>query len=93
MALLFLWTGYALCLLGGLWIVVLAWQKGILWGIGCLLFAILQLIYVALNWKQSKSAFFLLLAGFAAFFLSSIIGRCIVACDRFQIRISETQSA
>jgi hypothetical protein len=75
MALIFLWTGYGLCLFGGLWIVVLAWQKGILWGIGCLLFPILQLVYVALNWKQTKSAFFLLLAGFVAFFVSSALGR------------------
>ncbi len=74
-ALIFLWTGYVLCLFGGPRIVALAWQKGILWGLGCLLFPILQLVYVALNWKQTKSAFFLLLAGFAAFFASAAIGR------------------
>jgi len=72
---IFLWIGYGLCLIAGLWIVVLAWQKGILWGIGCLLFPILQLVYVALNWKQTRSAFFLLLAGFAALFVSGVIGR------------------
>ena len=44
-------------------------------GIGCLLFPLLQLVYVALNWKKTKSAFFLLLAGFAAFFVSSALGR------------------
>jgi hypothetical protein len=71
----FLWVGYALCFLGGLWIVILAWQEGILWGIGCLLFPVLQLVYVALNWKKTKSAFFLLLAGCAAFLASSIIGK------------------
>jgi hypothetical protein len=53
----------------------MAWQKGIVWGLGCLLFPVLQLIYVALNWKQSKSAFFILLAGFAAFFVSASIGK------------------
>ena len=59
MALAFLWAGHALCFFGGLWIVVLAWQDRILWGIGCLLFALLQFVYIALNWKKSKSAFFL----------------------------------
>jgi hypothetical protein len=73
-ALVFLWAGYALCCLGGLWIVVLAWQKGILWELGCLFLPVLQLIYVALNWKEAKSAFYLLLAGFGAFFVSSVIG-------------------
>jgi len=75
MALIFLWTGYALSFLGGLWIIVLAWQKGILWGLGCLLFPILQLFYVALNWKEAKSPFFLQLAGFGAFILSAAIGK------------------
>jgi hypothetical protein len=74
MPLLFLWTGYALCFLGGLWIIVLAWQKGVLWGLGCLFLPFLQLVYVALNWKQARSAFFLLLAGIVAFFLSVASG-------------------
>ena len=72
---LFLWTGYVLCVLSGLWIIVLAWEKGIVWGLGCLFFPVLQLIYVALNWKQTKSAFFLMLAGFGAFFISAVIGQ------------------
>jgi hypothetical protein len=74
-ALVLHWAGFGLCLLGGLWIVVLAWQRGILWGLGCLLLPVLQLVYVALNWKEAKTAFYLLLAGFAAFFLSSLIGQ------------------
>jgi hypothetical protein len=74
-SLAFLWLGYALCFSGGVWIIVLAWQKGILWGLSCLLFPIVQLVYVALNWKQTKSAFFLLLAGFAAFFVSGMSGK------------------
>ena len=74
MASFFLYVGYVLCFMGGLWIIVLAWQKGILWGLGCLFFPLLQLVYVALNWKESKSAFFLLLAGFAAFFISGAFG-------------------
>ena len=74
MALVLLWLGYTLCFLGGLWIIVLAWQKGVLWGLGCLFIPALQLIYVALNWKQAKSAFFLLLAGLVSCFVSVVIG-------------------
>jgi hypothetical protein len=62
------------CFLAGLWITVLAWQKGILWGLGCLFLPAVQFIYVALNWKETKSAFFLMLAGFAALFVSTAIG-------------------
>jgi hypothetical protein len=75
MDVIFLWVGYVLSFLGGLWIIVLAWQKGIAWGLGCLLFPPIQIFYVALNWKQARSAFFLLVAGFVAFFLSSAIGK------------------
>jgi hypothetical protein len=73
-ALAFLWAGYALCFVGGFSIVVSAWQKGILWGLGCLFLPVVQLVYVALNWRQTKSAFFLLLVGFAAFVVSALIG-------------------
>jgi hypothetical protein len=75
MALAFLVAGYGLCFLGGLWIIVLAWERDIVWGLACLLVPIAQLLFVALNWKQSKQAFFLWLAGFMAFFLSSVVGR------------------
>jgi hypothetical protein len=75
MSLVFLWAGYALSFLGGVWIIVLAWQKGIVWGLCCLLFPPIQIFYVALNWKQAKSAFFLLLTGFGAFFLSAAMGK------------------
>jgi hypothetical protein len=75
MAFMFLCVGYILVFLGALWVIVLAWQKGILWGLGCLLFPVIQLIYIALNWKQAKSAFFLQLAGLGAFLLAAVIGR------------------
>jgi hypothetical protein len=75
MALVFLCVGYALCFLGGLWIVLLAWQKGALWGIGCLVFPILQLFYVALNWKEAKSPFLIQVAGGVAFLISSVVGK------------------
>jgi hypothetical protein len=73
-ALAFQWMGYGLCFIGGLWIIVLAWQRGIVWGLACLFIPVVQLIYVALNWKESKSAFFLIVAGFVAFALSGIFG-------------------
>jgi hypothetical protein len=70
-----LWVGFILCFFGGLWIIVLAWQKGVIWGLGCLLFPLLQFVYVAFNWRQAKSAFFLLLTGLAALVASSIIAK------------------
>jgi drug/metabolite transporter (DMT)-like permease len=51
-------AGLVLCFLGGLWITVLAWRRGILWGLGCLFIPVIQLIYAALNRRETKSAFF-----------------------------------
>jgi len=68
-----LFGGYAMSFVAGLWIVVLAWQKGILWGIGCLVFPMIQLIYMALNWKETKQPFFLMLGGFASMLLAAFL--------------------
>ena len=75
MSIALLWTGYVLTFLGSLWIIVLAWQKGVLWGVGCFVFPFIQLVYVVLNWKQTKQAFFLQLAGFGALILSEIVAK------------------
>lgn len=57
--------GWVLVVLGEAWIVMAASQEGILWGIGCVFFFPLQLIYVARNWKETKIGFSFLLAGIA----------------------------
>jgi len=54
---IFLFAGYVMSFVAGLWIVVLPWQKGVLRGIGCLLFPLLQLIYIALTGKKPSSRF------------------------------------
>jgi hypothetical protein len=67
--------GYVLMFLGHLWIVVEAWQKGVLWGFGCLLFPVVSLIYVALNWKLVKNAFFLEVGGLIAVSIAESMAR------------------
>jgi hypothetical protein len=66
--------GYVLVFLGGLWIIVLAWQRSVLWGAACLLLPGAQLVYVIAHWKESKEGFFLTLAGLALLILATIIG-------------------
>jgi hypothetical protein len=58
--------GAVLAFIGHLLIVVDAWQKGILWGLGCLMVPLIALIYVALNWKTMKTPFLFQVAGFLA---------------------------
>ena len=56
-------VAYVVIFIGYFWVAALAWQKGILWGIGCICFPVINLIYVVLNWKESKTPFFIQVAG------------------------------
>jgi hypothetical protein len=55
--------GFVFMFIGHLLIVVHAWQKGILWGLGCLCEPLIGIIYVVLNWKAVKNPFSLQVAG------------------------------
>ncbi|MGC1647915.1 MAG: hypothetical protein WA741_19000 [Candidatus Sulfotelmatobacter sp.] len=68
----FLVLGWVLAFLGSVWIIVLAWQRSILWGLICFLLPIVQLVYVAGHWKESKEAFFLHVAGLVLTILAAI---------------------
>jgi ArsR family transcriptional regulator, arsenate/arsenite/antimonite-responsive transcriptional repressor len=50
--------GWVLGLLGTLWVIVLAWQRSVLWGLVCLLVPIVQLVYIVAHWKEAKEGFF-----------------------------------
>jgi len=66
--------GYVLAFLGSLWIIVLGWQRSILWGVICFVLPAVQLVYVAMYWKESKEAFYLLAAGLALIIIASLAG-------------------
>jgi hypothetical protein len=66
--------GYVLAFLGSLWIIVLGWQRNILWGVICFLVPAVQLVYVVVYWKESKEAFFLLVAGLGLVILAAVTG-------------------
>ena len=63
--------GLAMWFLGELWIVALAWQDGIMWGVVCLILPIGQFFYIALHWKESKWAWLLQTAGLMILILSN----------------------
>jgi hypothetical protein len=67
-------SGSLFAFLGSLWIIILGWQRSILWGLTCFLVPIIQLVYVGAYWKESKEAFFLLLAGLVMVILAALAG-------------------
>lgn len=66
--------GWVLAFLGSLWIITLGWQRNVYWGVICILFPVIQLVYVAAHWKESKEAFFLEVAGLALVILAALTG-------------------
>ncbi len=58
-------VGLGLMVIGGLWLLIVAFQTSILWGLGSLFVPFVSLIFVLLNWNVSKAPFITVVIGFA----------------------------
>lgn len=63
--------GYAVFLVGYFWIVVLAFQRSILWGIGSFLIPIVALIFALMERHQTSKALVLCAIGFGLILLAT----------------------
>ena len=63
MGLAFAVLGMLLGVVGGVGIIVLAFQESILWGLACLVIPGAALVFVIMNWEEAKTPFFISLAG------------------------------
>ena len=67
-------AGWILCFIGGIWILVEAFKKHFLWGLGCLFFSLVVCpIFIFLHWKETNKAFLLLVIGSILLFLVEFI--------------------
>jgi len=57
------YLGIALCLIGGLWIVVNAFRKSIWWGLGSLLIPFVAMIFAIMNFAQNKIPLIIYIVG------------------------------
>jgi len=57
--------GMALCVIGGLWLLVLAFQTSVLWGLAYLFIPFASLIFAITHWEEARGAFLTSLAGVA----------------------------
>jgi len=60
--------GVLLAIIGNLWIVVLAFRTGLLWGLGCLFAPPVGLVYCALNFREAWKPLVVAIIGLAMFF-------------------------
>lgn len=66
--------GYIIIIIGGIGLLIAAFQTSIWWGLGCLLLSPVALAFVVMNWPQAKKPFFLQLAGLAIVIMANFFG-------------------
>ena len=55
--------GSIVSLVGGIWILVIAFQKSVLWGLGCMFIPCVILYFAATNWELTKKPFLIMIGG------------------------------
>ena len=62
--------GLVLMLVGALWMVVIAFQESVLWGLGCLFIPFVTLFYAATRWAKVKVPALIWAAGWLLIFFT-----------------------
>lgn len=65
--------GGLICVGAGLWLLVLAFQESIWWGLGSLLLSPVMLVFVILHWNKAKVPFLINLGGVAMVILGALM--------------------
>jgi len=66
-------VGWLVCLVALIWIVVLAFQESVLWGLGCLFVAPISLVFVFMYWDEARRPFFFWLGGVVLSILGAVL--------------------
>ena len=69
---LLIYLGFAIIIIGAIGFLIAAFRNSILWGLGCLLFSPISIVFLVLYWQQAKNPFFLQLIGLGVVFLGSM---------------------
>jgi len=74
MGALLLVLGGLISAVGGVMFLVAAFRESVLWGLGCLLFSPVSLIFLFVHWQEAKSPFLVQLAGIPFIVLGIALG-------------------
>jgi hypothetical protein len=69
--------GFVMTLIGSVRILISAFRKSIIWGLGCLFVPFCGLAYLIVDWENAKSGFFLYLKGAAVIFIAFLLAAVI----------------
>lgn len=55
--------GGLVSLAGGIWLIVVAFQESVLWGLGSLIVPLVVLVFTAMHWDEARTPFLVSLGG------------------------------
>lgn len=70
---LLFYAGVIVSIIGGLWLLIMAFQTSVLWGLACLFIPFVSLIFVFTHWEEAKPAFLTSLGGAALVFFAGTL--------------------
>ncbi len=65
------YIGIGIFIIGGIGTLIAAFKESLLWGLGCLLFTPISLVFLVLHWQKAKNPFFLQVVGLAVVLLGA----------------------
>ena len=66
-------VGYLIGIIGGIWLLVVAFQQSLGWGLGCLLLPIVSIVFAIMYWDDAKVPFLTSLAGGVLIFFGKLL--------------------
>jgi hypothetical protein len=67
-------VGLAIAAVGGIWLIVVAFQESVLWGLGSLFIPLVGLAFVISHWDTAKRPFLVNIGGAVLMVLGSVMG-------------------
>jgi hypothetical protein len=64
-------VGFIAMIIGGIWLLVVAFQESLLWGLGCIFVPFVSLIFLIKYWDKAGKPFLIQLAGIVPFIAGS----------------------
>lgn len=73
LGLIMFFVGAIVCVVSGIWLLILAFRESILWGLGSLIIPLVGLFFVILHWDVAKKPFLYNLLGVAIILIGSFL--------------------
>ena len=74
MEFVFIVPGFLMLLVGWIWFLMLAFQESVMWGIGCLVCGIVQIVFLVRNIEDTWKPFALQIGGAILFGIGAALG-------------------